>query len=630
MNHTPMSLVHKIPPLVSALAFGYGVGMAAPQSAITSVQSAVSTYQLGAARATAPVGALAAAPPPSAAPARGLDGPAAPPGGESRELWRLREAAGRDAREGAACELDRPSYSRPPRAFSAEGSYADDVDDLDSAGAEALSKLQLPDLRLAVSRRTLKYVRFFTRTDRGRQMFETWLKRSGRYQEMIQAELRERRLPEDLIWVSMIESGFDPRAKSPAGAVGLWQFMPATGAVYGLQQTRHLDQRKNPRLATQAAAHHLRDLYLRFGSWDLALAAYNMGYEQLLDRIDRYGTSDFNELARQEAIPSETAAYVPKIGAAAIVANNLERFGFDEVAVSRPIDAAEIAVSPGTPLKTLAKAAGIGTSTLRKLNPDILGDRVPPGRGDYLVMLPPDTLARAQAALPAMLSTELLSTDDASILDPVDLLGGRDFAPRRGSRDDESLLSLLPKPARKRTAETADADDDDRPALGKRRSMRDPVATSSLDDGAEGSSDDDAVDVSRAPLRTRAARGQSRSAREVMLYRVAPGDTLIGVARQFVIDVEDVARDNRIEPDQKLRVGALLKLRIRPDMVDRVAAGEPLAAQEKDDSAHDAAPAPRGDATRGGAKPAARERGEASGAEGRAPEAAEKKRKGRG
>src|SRR4029453_16214578 len=111
--------------------------------------------------------------------------------------------------------------------------------------------------------------------------------------------------------------------------------MPATGAVYGLQQSQHLDQRKNPRLATMAAAHHLRDLYLRFGSWDLALAAYNMGYEQLLNRIDTYGTSDFNELARQQAIPSETSSYVPKIAAAAIVANNLERFGFDRVDVSR-------------------------------------------------------------------------------------------------------------------------------------------------------------------------------------------------------------------------------------------------------------------------------------------------------
>ncbi|WP_437874555.1 transglycosylase SLT domain-containing protein [Sorangium sp. So ce513] len=608
--------------MVSALAFGYGVGMAAPQSAISSVQSAVSTYQAGGGRAAAPVTAAAlaaAAPPTYAPPARGPGAAAVTPGSESRELSRLRDVAGRDAREGAACELDRPSYSRPPRAFSAEGSYADDVDDLDAAGAEALSKLQLPDLRLAVSRRTLKYVRFFTRTDRGRQMFETWLKRSGRYQEMIQAELRDRRLPEDLIWVAMIESGFDATAKSPAGAVGLWQFMPATGAVYGLQQTRHLDQRRNPRLATQAAAHHLRDLYMRFESWDLALAAYNMGYEQLLDRIDRYGTSDFNELARQQALPSETAAYVPKIGAAAIVANNLERFGFDNVQISRPIDAAEIAVPPGTPLKTLAKAAGVATSTLRKLNPDILGDRVPPGRGDFLLMVPPDTLARAQAALPAMLSAELLATDDASVLDPVDLLGGRDFSQRKAYRDDESLLSLLPKP-RKRTAVAAD--DDERSPSRKRRSMRDPVAAAPLDDGAP-----DEDDAGHTSLRQRPARG--KAAREVMLYRVGPGDTLIGVARQFVIDVEDVARDNGLEPDQKLRVGALLKLRIRPDMVDRVVSGEAHAAQAKDDKSADDA-APRGEATRGGARPPARERGEAGGAEGRAPEAAEKKRKGRG
>ncbi|WP_437730238.1 transglycosylase SLT domain-containing protein [Sorangium sp. So ce1335] len=619
-----MSLVDKIPPMVSALAFGYGVGMAAPQSAISSVQSAVSTYQVGGARTTAPVtaAALAAASPTYGAltyapPARGFGAAAATPGSESRELSRLRDAAGRDAREGAACDLDRPSYSRPPRAFSAEGTYADDVDDLDAAGAEALSKLQLPDLRLAVSRRTLKYVRFFTRTDRGRQMFETWLKRSGRYQEMIQAELRDRRLPEDLIWVAMIESGFDPTAKSPAGAVGLWQFMPATGAVYGLQQSRHLDQRKNPRLATQAAAHHLRDLYMRFESWDLALAAYNMGYEQLLDRIDRYGTSDFNELARQEALPSETAAYVPKIGAVAIVANNLERFGFDSVEVSRPVDAAEIAAPPGTPLKTIAKAAGVATSTLRKLNPDILGDRVPPGRGDYLVMVPSDTLARAQAALPAMLSTELLATDDASILDPVDLLGGRDFMPRKGYRDDESLLSLLPKP-RKRTADTAD--DDERSPSRKRRSMRDPVAAAPLDDGA--GDPDDAVRGTPRPERRRPER-------EVMLYRVGPGDTLIGVARQFVIDVEDVARDNGLDPDQKLRVGALLKLRIRPDMVDRVASGEAHAAQAKDGKSGGGA-APGGEATRGEARPPARGRGEAGGTDGRAPEAAEKKRKGRG
>ena len=87
------------------------------------------------------------------------------------------------------------------------------------------------------------------------------------------------------MWVAMSESGFDAKAKSPVGGMGLWQFMPATGAVYGLKKTATLDQRRNPRLATQAAAHHLRDLYLRFGAGGRAPAAYHMGYEQLLDAI---------------------------------------------------------------------------------------------------------------------------------------------------------------------------------------------------------------------------------------------------------------------------------------------------------------------------------------------------------
>jgi membrane-bound lytic murein transglycosylase D len=416
--------------------------------------------------------------------------------------------------------------------------------------------MQLPDVPLTITRRTIKYVRFFAHSDRGRGMFETWLKRSGRFQELIQAELREWRLPEDLIWVAMIESGFDPRARSPVGAVGLWQFMPATGEVYGLQQSRHLDQRKNPRLATQAAAHHLRDLYLRFGDWHLALAAYNMGYEQLLDAIDRYGTSDFNELARQGALPKETAAYVPKIAAAALIANNLERFKFDDVKLSRPLDAAEMAVPPGTPLKTLAKAAGTSMATLRSLNPDLLDDRVPPGRGDYLVMVPAEALARAQTALPAMIEHDPL-VNDAAVLNPVDLLGGRDFV--RRPREEDSLLSLLPKP--------------------RRRAMRDPLESIAADLTGGDAADDD---EERAPRRP-------RHKRETVMYRVGPGDTLIGVARQFAIDVEDLARDNKIEADARLREGALLRLRVRPEMVEQAAgkdaAGDGAAPAKKAESA---------------------------------------------
>ncbi|MEO7332209.1 MAG: transglycosylase SLT domain-containing protein [Minicystis sp.] len=528
--------------------------MAAPESTITGVHAAVSAYNQGA--APRPMAQVRPAAPATPLPARSLAVGTA--GDESRELSRLRDRGTRlpgqaapRGQDAQSCDLDRPSFSRTPRYASAMDREVDDADDLDAAGTDALSRLQLPDLKIPVTRRTLKYVRFFTRTDRGRGMFETWLKRSGRYQDLIQTELRDRRLPEDLIWVAMIESGFDARARSPAGAVGLWQFMPATGAVYGLQQSRFLDQRKNPRLATQAAAHHLQDLYLRFGAWDLALAAYNMGYEQLLSAIDRYGTADFNELARQEAIPSETAAYVPKILAAAIVSNNLERFGFDKVEINRPVDSAEIAVPPGTPLKTISKAAGVATSILRTLNPDFLGERVPPGRGDYLVMVPADTLSRARAALPSMLENEPLVADDASVLDPVDLLGGRDFSKLKSRRDDESLLSLLPHPKRRGTMREPGALND---AVEELTGAADDAA----DDSAEGRDDD--------PPRRRSHH--ARSSRETLMYRVSPGDTLIGIARQFAMDVDDVSRQNKLDDGDALRVGALLRLRVKRDLVD--------------------------------------------------------------
>jgi membrane-bound lytic murein transglycosylase D len=511
--------------------------MAAPDGAITSMQTAVQGQSARYDARTAP--SVILAPPPRIA-AADMGGP------ESDLLARLRDEVSRERGDGAACELSRPTHSRAPRYETRREGDLPEVDDLDTATDTALSRLQLPDLRGSITKRTLKYVRFFSRTDKGRGMFETWMKRSGRYQDMVQAELRERRLPEDLIWVAMIESGFDPRARSPAGAVGLWQFMPATGAVYGLTQSSAMDQRKNPRLATQAAAHHLRDLYARFGHWDLALAAYNMGYEQLLRAIDRFGTSDFNELSRQEAIPSETAAYVPKIMAAAIVANNLDHFGFDKVEVSRPVDGAEIAVPPGTPLKALAKAAGVSTATVRTLNPDILGERVPNGRGDFLLMIPSDTLARARASLPALVDSDQTGVED--VLDPVDLMGNT-RQPRRslGRGEDESLLSLLPPPK-------------------KRRSLRD-----SLDEERDDRDED--LDLVERP--------KARKGRETVMYKVGPGDTLLGVARQFAVDIDDLASDNGLETDSKLREGALIRLRVRKDVLDRTSKNDGPAAERE-------------------------------------------------
>jgi membrane-bound lytic murein transglycosylase D len=538
--------------MISALAFGYGVGMAAPDGTLDGMRTAVGSYASSLSGPQqpppypyppGPIG-YAYAPygyPPGYGPAPYALAPGArgPLPHESSKLAALRQMA-EDG--GSSCKLPGyPNRSEAPRYASEEADdEIYDPDDLDPAGKDALSRLQLPDFGVAITRSALRYVRFLTRTTRGRDMFETWLKRSGRYTEMIQQSLRESRLPEDLIWVAMIESGFDPRARSEAGAVGLWQFMPSTGEVYGLEVTRFVDDRKNPIEATTAATHHLRDLHERFGSWDLAFAAYNMGYEQLLERIDRYGTTDFAELARQRALPSETAAYVPKIIAAALVANNLERYGFDDVKVYEPMHTAELSVPGGTPIKTIAKAAGISTSALQKYNPHLLAQHVPPGH-DFVVYVPPESLSRARTALPAMIDSKL-ALNDAETLEPDDLFGlsgNEEKAKENAWTEDENLLRFLPRP--------------------KRRSLRNLLDDKKDADeaGAEDGGDDGKLGMLEQEF------APKRADRELVMYRVGPGDTLIGLAKQFAIDVDDLARDNGLDAEDMLREGALLKLSVK-------------------------------------------------------------------
>jgi len=411
-------------------------------------------------------------------------------------------------------------------------------DEFDASETAAISRLQLPDLGLPVTRQALKYVRFFTKTDRGRDLFATWLKRSGRYQEMIEEELRNRNLPQDLMWVAMIESGFDATIKSPAGAIGLWQFMPTTGAVYGLRQNKYVDQRKNPRLATPAGSHHLRDLYTPFGQWELAPAAYNMGYEQLLDRIDEVGSTDFSELVRQGALPSETAHYVPKIMAAAMVANNLERFGFDDIELQRSVDGGQVSVPPHTSVETVARAAGVSTSVIRKLNPDLLGKETPPGKGEVLITVPAETLSQTVAALPGLVRNQRDAADTSQdLMDPFDLMNPEGYRPA-ASDDDENLLALLPKPKTKH----------------HKTSMRDPAIDDIAD--ARPSDADDVVEP------------RSRKGRETVIYRIGEGDTLIGIAKEFAMDVDDIARDNHLKPNEQLREGGLLRLHVKKDMLD--------------------------------------------------------------
>lgn len=273
-----------------------------------------------------------------------------------------------------------------------------------------LSKLDMPDLPVRWDARVVRYLEFFKDDPRGRSMLSTWLRRSGRYRDNIKKVLRKKGLPEDLVWLAMIESGFEPSARSPVGAVGLWQFMPETGKIYGLQQDRWADMRMSLSVSTEAAADFLADLHRRFGSWDLAMAGYNMGYGGVLTAVRRYNTNDFWALSKLEgSFPWETTLYVPKILAAAVVARNLATFGFQDLAVDPPMDGEDVQVAPGTTLAAVAQACGATTKEVETLNPELRSSRTPPTPEDWPVKVPigkssgcAQKLAKTKTAEPAL------------------------------------------------------------------------------------------------------------------------------------------------------------------------------------------------------------------------------------
>lgn len=244
--------------------------------------------------------------------------------------------------------------------------------------------------------------RFSTDADM-RAKLEGFLSRSGQYAPMIAIKLEEHDMPHDLVFLAMIESGFDAEAYSPAHAAGLWQFVAETGRRYGLTVDRELDERHHPEKETDAALAYLRDLHERFGSWYLAAAAYNTG-ENRVGRIMREVTG--SERAASEAdyyriwdrLPSETRDYVPLMIAVARIAKEPARYGFDHIVPLEPPSYAEVKAPSHTPLAALAEAADVEVKALRALNPWIRGKRTP-GTDGYAVRVPAETQTRAAIVL---------------------------------------------------------------------------------------------------------------------------------------------------------------------------------------------------------------------------------------
>jgi len=243
------------------------------------------------------------------------------------------------------------------------------------------------------------WIRYFQ--GKGRKYMEQYLSRSTRYLPMMKNVLRENGLPEELVYISLIESGFSPQAHSHSNAVGYWQFIRSTGRRFGLYVDPFIDERRDPVLSTRAAAQYFKSLYSIFGSWHLAMSAYNVGENRVQRAVSRYYTRDFWELIRKRrSLPAETKQYVPKFIAATLIAKDPAKYGFSGIQFQDPLSYDTVGLTSPISITKLSSNLGVDPEEIKLLNPKFRSDFVPIASGaETIVRIPVGKGADAQAAL---------------------------------------------------------------------------------------------------------------------------------------------------------------------------------------------------------------------------------------
>lgn len=394
-----------------------------------------------------------------------------------------------------------------------------------------------------------QWVRYFQ--GRGRPHMERYLARSTRYSTLMKRILRQNGLPEDLIYIALIESGFSSRATSRAAAVGYWQFIKGTGKRYNLEINALVDERRDPVLATQAAAEYFKGLYSVFGSWYLAMASYNVGENRVKREVMNHYTRDFWELARKRRFPKETINYVPKFIAARLIGRNPEKYGFDNVEYEEPIEFEKIKVDHAVNLRVMASKMNLEYEEFKRLNPKFKGEIAPTKQGGALEIRVP---------LGQTMVGQIAARD--SVVDRIELIADAGDTTTYKIRPGDSLYSI----ARKyRTSVSVLRDINDiKPGRKLRIGMRIQVPERS---------------GSRKPVKPTVARRTERPAKPddqerattnpeiirngVTYYLVQPGDTLSAIADDYDSSVNVIRRMNNLSKGSVLRVG--MRLRVPKD-----------------------------------------------------------------
>jgi membrane-bound lytic murein transglycosylase D len=276
-----------------------------------------------------------------------------------------------------------------PRVMSLELPISDESNDdfsLDVLPGDRGKKETDFDIPIVINARVEQFIQYFQTTIRDK--FVTWLARSEKYIPFMKNLLKEHGLPEDLVYLVLIESGFNPYAYSRAKAVGLWQFISLTGKRYGLRVDWWVDERRDPEKSTIAAAKYLKDLYEMFDCWYLAAAGYNAGEYKIIKAIKRYRTEDFWKLTNYRYLKRETKDYVPLMIAAALVAKDPEKYGFTDVQYEEPLRFEKVKVPELTALSLVAKACETSLEEIKDLNPELRRGVTPPHETEYEIQIP--------------------------------------------------------------------------------------------------------------------------------------------------------------------------------------------------------------------------------------------------
>jgi len=371
-----------------------------------------------------------------------------------------------------------------------------------------------------------KHLRFFNTSIRDR--FEQWLVRFSRYRPLVETIFAEFDLPSDLVNLSLVESGFNPYAYSRAKATGPWQFMKATGKIYGLRIDNYVDERRDPIKSTVAAARYLRDLYDIFGTWPLAMAAYNAGEGKVLRALRKARGETFSDISKTRLIRLETKQYVPRIMAATIIARNPNVYGFthdpapphefDEVIVNRPMH-----------FHAISNISGIPYEELRLLNPELRRNATPPGDSAYHLKVPVGTGMKVMDVLDRIPTYKFPSYSEGTRL------------AKKGS----SLWYRV------RPGDTLEK---------VSRRFRVPIQTLKKRNNLSGSLIKVGQVLSIRPSPSDQTRLAKKTTGSSLRYRVRPGDTLGKVSKRFRVPIQTLKQRNNLS-SSLIKIGDLLIIR---------------------------------------------------------------------